>query len=294
MVIRSMASAIALLLASGAPAGAADSVSGSFTIDGKALKPAHVAAFRVRDQYAPREWQTFVMLTTRAVDREGIANSLDPYTAAINDDAVRDADWLGFHVDADGETGVNARIGDTQFVESSGTLMGEPGSLIAECRENTPSRVDCTVKTKAAVTPEGSGAWTLDVSFAADVAARPAGKPLPADGGEPGKALRALMEALKGDDLEAVLALLVPSEADDYREDWRSPEEHLESAKEMLGMQLPKQPTFTGGELLNDDYAVLEVEGVPWGTSRMLHLVHMRRTEGRWQYEASITAGILR
>jgi hypothetical protein len=62
----------------------------------------------------------------------------------------------------------------------------------------------------------------------------------------------------------------------------------------MLDVRLPKQPRITGGEWMADDHAVLEVEGVPYENGRMLYLVEMRRLDGRWVYEGSSIAGLLR
>ena len=39
---------------------------------------------------------------------------------------------------------------------------------------------------------------------------------------------------------------------------------------------------------------MLEVEGVPYENGRMLYLVEMRLVDGRWLYETSGVAGMLR
>lgn len=126
--------------------------------------------------------------------------------------------------------------------------------------------------------------WSMDLSFESDVLSRPPGKAMARDGGAPGKALLALRDAVGGTDLAKILALLTPSEAKSYQENWRSPAENLASAKEILDAQLPKQPKITGGELVADDHAVLEVEGVPYENGHMLYLVEMRLINGNWVY----------
>jgi hypothetical protein len=272
----------------------ANSVSGAFTMSGKALKPAHVAAFRVRNQNAPRTRETYVMLTLTPVDSAKISADIDPYAMAINDPAVMRADYVALWVAESGETRVNAHVGGTQYIDSSGFVMGSQGSLVATCRENTATRIACSVKTAKPVQPIDGPSWTLDVTFAANVAARPPGKPLPPDGGAAGKALLDLVAAVGGKTLEPILAGLTPELATSFQETWRTPAENLSSAKDILGARLPKQPKVTGGELLADDHAVLEVEGVPFGTSRMLHLVEMRLIAGRWRYASSSSIGLLR
>jgi hypothetical protein len=137
-------------------------------------------------------------------------------------------------------------------------------------------------------------AWTLDLSFDAKVLTRAAGKPIAKDGGEPGKAFMALVTAAQGNDLAKIIALLTPAEAEDYQRDYATPEENLESAKSTLGFQLPKQPKITGGEMLDDNTALLEVEGVPYEDGLMLYLVEMQRHDGRWGFSGARVAGMLR
>jgi hypothetical protein len=207
---------------------------------------------------------------------------------------VHDADYLAFSVKASGETGLNAHVGGTQYLDSSGSIMGQPGSLLATCRENTPTRIACSVKTAKPVKAMDGPTWTMDLSFESDVLSRAPGKPMARDGEAPGKAFLALRDAVGGSDLAKILALLTPNEGKSYQEDWRTPAENLASAKEMLGVRLPKSPRITGGEWLADDHALLEVEGVPYENGRMLYFVEMRRLDGRWVYDSSSIAGMLR
>ena len=269
-------------------------MSGAFTISGKAIKPTHAAAFRIRNQNAPRTMETYVMLTLAPVDVAKISADVDPYVVAINDPAVMQADYLALQVSDSGETRINAHVGGTQYIDSSGSILGSPGGLVATCKENTPSRIACSVKTVKPVKPMDGPEWTLDVTFAAPVASRAPGKPLPAGGGAAGKALLELVAAVGGKTLAPILAGLTPERAKSYQETWRSPAENLESAKDILGARLPKQPKITAGEQLADDRVVLEVEGVPFGTSRMLYLVEMRLIEGRWRYDDASPVGLLR
>jgi hypothetical protein len=286
--------ALAMLTMSSHAQGQAATVSGAFTLGGKALKPAHAAAFRIRDQNAPRTLETYVMLTLAPVDVRAISADVDPYTVAINDPAVMRADYIALQVRASGETRLNAHVGGTQYIDSSGSIMGQAGSLVATCTENTTARIACMVKTAKPVKPMDGAEWTIDVTFATPVSSRPAGKPLPADGGPAGKALLELTTAAGGKTLAPILALLTPERAKSFKEDWRTPEQNLESAKELLGFRLPKQPKITGGEQVGDDRVVLEVEGVPYPNGLMLYLVEMRLIDGRWRYDDASPVGILR
>jgi hypothetical protein len=282
------------LLASGSVVGAADSASGGITMDGTQIAPSNVAAFRIRDSFAPRERVSFVMLTASPVERERIAADTDPYALAINDPAVRDADWLGFTIDAKGEVQMNARVGGVQYVDSSGEIMRQQGSLLAECRHNTAERVACHVRTREPVDSMDGPTWTLDVQFDTAVSARAAGTPLPADGGEPGKAFLAVLKTLQGNDLDAILAGLTEEEGEPYRAEYNTPEENLADAKQTMENKLPKQARITGGELVDANFALLEVEGVPYEGARFLYEVDMRRVEGRWRLNGASIAGMFR
>jgi len=296
MKTKTCAGAVALALAL-APCGAAHGapISGKFEIGGKTIPVKEVAAFRMRDQFHPRQFETYVMLTAKPVDKAAIGASLDPYAIAINDPAVAgEADYLGISIGADGVTALNAHVGGTQYIDSSGTIMGQKGSLVSTCRENTPTRIACTVKTAQPVKSMNGPTWAMDMSFEADVMSRPAGKPMAKDGEAPGKAFLALRAAVGGKDLAKILALMMPEEAKSYQEDWRSPEENLAAAKDILDTRLPKKPKITGGELVADDHAVLEVEGEPYENGRMLYLVEMRLVGGKWLYQEASIAGMLR
>jgi hypothetical protein len=274
----------------------AASVRGQFTLGGKPFKPAEVAAFRIRDQFNPRALETYVMLTTKAVNKEKIQAAIDPYAVAINDPAAfgDGVDYIALSISADGKTGLNAHVGGVQYVDSSGTMMGQQGSLSATCTENTATRIACAVKTTKEVKPMSGPGWTLDVSFETAVLSRPAGKPMAKDGEAPAKAFVALRAAVGGNDLAAILALLTPDKAKSYNADYNTPAENLKSTKEILDARLPKQPKITGGEWLAEDHALLEVEGLPFANGRMLYLVEMRRMDGHWLWEDSTPAGILR
>jgi len=284
----------ALIALACSSAASADTLDGQFTLDGIALKPSHAAAFRVRDQLNPRVFETYVMLTTQPVDSKNISASMDPYTTAINDDAVRDADYLAISVSADGTASMNAHAGGTQYIDSSGTIMGQRGSLLANCSVNTPQRVACTIKVAKPVQAVDAPAWSVDVQFDTAVLTRAAGGPIAKGGGEAGKALLSLVAACAGSDLSKIVALLAPNQAEGAQPDYNTPAENLTRLKDLLEYQLPKQPKITGGELINADTAVLEVEGVPYENGKMLYLVEMLRSEGRWQFSSTAAAGILR
>lgn len=275
-----------------AAASHAGTVSGSFVLDGKALEVTEVSAFRIDDRSNPKQKQTFVMLTREAPDREAISQAVDPYSVAINDPAAS-GDYLSLFVDAQGKVGLNAHVGGTQYLDSSGEVFGQKGALEASCAKNTPTEVACTVRTSKPVTTSGGASWTLEVAFASDVLERKPGKPVEAGGGAPGEALLALHKALAGDDLAAITSVLAERTRGMYDNDWQSPEENLADAKDTLGNQLPSKLKITGGEYLSDDEALLDVEGYSKVfESKATYRVTMSREEGRWLFARSSLVGI--
>lgn len=288
--LKALALSLSLILIGSADAASVDA---TFTLNGKAIKPTEVAAFRIRDSFNPRQRQTYVMLTSAPVDSQGIAADLDPYARAINDPAAFDTDHLTFFIKANGEISMNAKVGGTQYLDSSGTIMGQKGSLIAECSQNTTTEVACTVKTAKPVKND-SDTWTVVAEFSAPVLSRAQGKATAADGGAAGKAFNALAKAIGGNDLNAILALLTAEAGADFQRDYNTPEENLAWAKDLLGTRIPKKAKVTGGEQLTDDHVLLEVEGEPWEGSKMLYEVEMRLVDGKWVYASSTTAGMLR
>lgn len=278
------------------PAGAAfaDSVNGQFVLNGKPLKPSEVAAFRIRDQFHAREFETYVMLTQKPVNREAIVKSIDPYSAAINDKAAFGSDHIALSVHGDGVVGMNAHIGGVQYVDSSGTIMMQPGSLKANCANNSKDRVTCTVKTTEPVKTQDGTTWSIDVSFDSAVLARPPGTALAKDGGDPGKAFRAFLAASQGSDLGKITAQMSKRQAANYTRDYNTPEENLKDLKQTLGFKLPKKPNVTGGELVSADYALLDVEGDGGGGSSWLFQVEMRREDGNWRYDDAGRVGMLK
>jgi hypothetical protein len=281
-------------LAEAAHAAAKPGVTGKFVIAGKPLTLREVAAFRKRDGFNPRQWETYVVVSAKAVDKAALADSLDPYAVVINDPAVSDANYLGFSVSANGEIDMNARYEGTQYIDSSGKIMGQTGSLVATCSENSATRVACTVKTAKPVQSMDGPEWSMDLSFETDVLSRPAGTPTPADGGDAGKAFLALRKALAGNDLAKILALMTPDQGSSYQADWRSAAENLADAKDILDVRLPKKPKITGGEQLAADHVLLEIEGEPYEDGKMLYVVEMKKLDGKWVYADANILGILR
>jgi hypothetical protein len=105
-----------------------------------------------------------------------------------------------------------------------------------------------------------------------------AGTPLPADGGAPGKALRAMVEATHAGDLDAMIALSHPDKRQGIEQARAAGE-----ADEMLKMaQLftPKISRITGGST-DGDQAWIDFEGTEEGAT-VKGSAELTRAQGKW------------
>jgi hypothetical protein len=291
-VMKSIIPCLAILAFSGSVQ--AQSSKGQFAINGKPLALSHIAAFRIRDQSNARQFETYVMWTPSSVNQKAISTALDPYAIAINDPAIRNADYVSFSVKADGNIAMNAHVGGTQYIDTSGKMMGETGSLKVSCRTNTPTRVDCDVSSPKPVKSMDGPTWQIQMSFSAPVLSKASGPALPADGGAAGKAFLAVNAAYKAKNKAILLAQLSPEDAAEFAVDWRTPEENLKALVQRFEWSLPKQPKVVGGETPNADTALLEVEDVPYPGGKMLYHVEMRKQGSGWRYIGSTMLGLLK
>jgi hypothetical protein len=102
------------------------------------------------------------------------------------------------------------------------------------------------------------------------------GTPLPADGGEPGKAYLELAAALSSGDMEKIRAVAPKEELENFQQMGFSDEEVLE----FLALTSPSEVTIVGG-MIDGETATLEVEMVMAGESGS-GTITMEKKDGRW------------
>lgn len=292
-ILHSLVSACLLSALAAVPAASAE-VSGSFRMGSLSLEPSHITALRARDGNNPRQDRTVVFLSHTAMDEAAVAGQRDGYVIAINDPSLRGQDYLTVFISPDGHAALNARVGEVQYIESSQPMFGEPGSLKVDCGENTPARIACRVWVETPVKPHEGEAWSLDVRFSAAVIPKLGGTPLPADGGEPGKALQSFIKAVQGDDLEAIFALMSESRIGQHNASYNTPEENLASTKDIWSSRLPKTLKITGGEQVDAERAFVQGEGQLYEGMDMLFELDMTRRDGRWVVDEGGMIGMLR
>jgi len=120
----------------------------------------------------------------------------------------------------------------------------------------------------------------FDVPIIGDQAHAPPlpGQPLPAGGGEPGKAYLALNHAMLTGDVDALSHLLAPAQAAEMQKARNTPE---------FGQQLLMMRAMTASKVrikggrIDGDHATLEFDGEEGGEPRS-GTVEMTRVDGRW------------
>jgi hypothetical protein len=235
-----------VLLASQPPAAQSATAKGSFVVTGKSagtIAPTSAAAFVVCDRRDMRTPVAEVVLSQVAVDAAAAVETLHPHTHAINQDALKNRDYILLWVAPDGHASMNATFGRTmtQFVDAVGD------SLQATLSVNTPRRVAGRVFTAKPVTTISGDTYTVDVSFDVEVAVPPTGSTLPAGGGDAGQALTGFLAAVKQGDWAAIAPLLSPSALQMFDKRYNSPAENAASLADTLQAWLPRERLSIAG-----------------------------------------------
>ncbi len=241
------------------------------------IRPKYAIAYETRDMRDARKRVVELLLTDVPLDAAAAVAELDPHMEAVNQDALRDRNYIVVVVRPDGSASMNATYSERmqQFIDTTGM------SLTAELATNTPNRVEGRLFSPKKV-DTGDESWTVDLRFAADVTRPPAGTPLAAGGGAPGKALQALIAAVAKKNWAGIKAA-VP--ADKYSD--------VDEAVSMLDAFLPKKNAkITGGEL-RGDAAILDVEGEVFQGMKGLMRVRMKKEGERWLFDRSVRAGFI-
>ena len=215
---------------------------------------------------------------------------LDPHMIAINLDALRDRNYILLFVRADGWVGMNATFskGMTQFLNDT------TGGLKAEFTARTATRIEGHVFSPAPLKSMDGTTYTVDLRFGVDVAAPPSGTPLPAGGGDAGKALTAFLAASQKKNWAAIKSGSSPDALKMFDKSYNTPAENAESAADLLKAWIPLQKmSITGGQL-RGNVAILDVEGELFPGQLGLSLVQMVKNGTAWQFDRAARAGMVR
>jgi hypothetical protein len=264
--------------------------SGQFTAGKRPpIKPKYAAAYETHDQRDARKIAIEVVLSEEPIDVAEAAADLDPHTNVINQKALRDHNYVLLWVRPDNDVSMNATYADTmtQYLEMSGSRM--TADMTANTRDKVAGRI---FSPKPLKTMDGDD-YTIDLKFSTEVTRPPAGTKLPADGGEPGKALKALQAAIAKKSWEGIKTNVSAKNVESFDESYRTPKENLDDAIQTLGFWLPKKAgKITGGEL-HGDIAILNLEGELFENQNALFLVRMIKENSRWVFDRATNAGMI-
>ena len=283
---------LALIISTLLGAGIAEAgpASGTFKADKTGtISPKYATAYVVRDSRNAHDSRVELLLTDAPVDASGIQDALDPHMIAINLDAIKDRNYVLLWVTKDGAVTMNATFSKTMTQYLDDTTGGLKATLTA----NTPTHVEGRLFSPSPLKTMDGTAYSVDLKFAADVPAVALGTPLPAGGGEPGKALSALLLAATNKNWPAIKAASGPSALKMFDNSYDTPAEKAKSTQDLLNAWLPRKKMKIDGGQLRADTAILEVEGEIFEGQRSLSLVKMVKSGAVWQFEQAARVGML-
>jgi hypothetical protein len=282
--------ALLAILSATSQAVLAGQASGQFTAGKRPpIQPKYAAAFETRDQRDARKTAVEVVLSEEPVDVAAAVAELDPHSQIINQSALMNHNYVLLWVRPDNDVSINATYSATmtQYVEMTGDRM--KADMTSNTRDLVSGHI---VSTKPLKTMDGEP-YMIDLTFSTAVARPPAGTKLPAGGGEPGKAYKALQEAIARKSWEGISENVSARNLKSFNDPDRSPKENLDGALESFGFWLPKKVgKITGGELRGDS-AVLDVEAEMFAGMNALYQIKMIKVGQRWVFDRATKAGMI-
>ncbi len=226
---------------------------------------------------APPQPELMLAFTSFAFDAGGLQR------AAKRDDALQD---MAFSHDGSAKLELTLRIGEgvsQQYLWiSPGSNLSYSGSQVGKYQaKGAPAGRMAGHYHYASDDKEGPACdIEFEVPIIGDQAHAPPlpGQPLPAGGGEPGKAYLALNKAMLTGDVDALAKLLAPAQAAEMQKARNTPE---------FGQQLLMMRAMTASKVrikggrIDGDHATLEFDGEEGGEPRS-GTVEMTRVDGRW------------
>jgi hypothetical protein len=222
-----------------------------------------------------------VTLVSMKLDRTAIDRALDR-NSAINEQArAAKGTVIEFIFGTDGTfKRMNAQIraaGNVQALSTGGL------SFKANLKTNTPERVAGRIQSDGTET-FSSDTFAFDFTFDIPVTAEPAlGNPLPAGGGDAGKAYVALIAALQKGDVDTIARFWPKEKAAQMLAARKEPD--FKKGLEMVKAFSPKTVTVTGGTI-RGDIVDLDVVGKDADGNVMDGKVRMVKDGTSWRLEA--------
>lgn len=280
---------VVLLL--GADISGAGTVTGQFKLEsGGMIAPEAATAYPVREQYDARTESVEIVLSRAPFSVD--PDALNPHIEAINQEAVRQDNYILLWVTPDGQVSMNATFAATmtQYLDRTGA----GGGLRATLTTNTTGLIAGRIFTPEPVKVMSGDSYTCDITFAVDVVRPAAGTLLPPGGGEPGRAFAALMASAKKKNWPAFRDSVSERLRKILDDDYRTPEENLEYAVGFLQMSLPRSDRKVTRGTLRGTVATLEIEGDMFPGQKAVYFVRMVKSKGAWLFDGASLAGLVK
>ena len=268
---------------------AADTASGSVAVQKMPPITARFAvAYPIRESRDARKQAIEILLTDVAIDRAPMLSALEPHMVAINAEPLKDRNYIILNVVDTGQVFMNATYSKsmTQFIYDSGE------QLVITWTTRTPTRLEGTLASKAPLRTMDGTTYTVNLTFGVDVPAPPAGQALAAGGGEPGKALSALIAAIGRKNWTQIKPALTAHALELHERSYNTPAENAADLAMMADLWFPKGTKVTRGQLFGD-MATLDTEAEMFPGTNGLTRVRMKKTGTVWQFDEAVRAGMV-
>jgi hypothetical protein len=252
---------------------AAQEASGFFRFGDERAEFSHGVAIQWDDPENPGTQRLGVVLAAAPIDPASAAGTMRPLSALTDGLSYGDS-YLKMGLEPkDGGYGISHL-----FVSPGGFNTGGNG-------EESIRIEGGRVKGSWKLAPQSFFDKTYEADFRFDVALhvlKEPGQPLPAGGGDPGKAYTAYIEALAKGNVDGVKAVL--TEGRSWQFAWATDETEIAKALESEALHKPVRVTVSGG-WIDGDRAQIRVEGPGRLGGTFSGRVMMVREGGRWKVD---------
>jgi len=248
--------------------------SGTIYQEGKATTLVSAYAFRGPDPFDKSKEITTIVFADKPIDAAAVNAANDRGEAVADQLRKKDATRVELNLEDDGSVqNVNVMAGGSSSSQSGS------GWYTLKLVHNDAKRIEGTFRTNDEADKK-SGRY-YDLKFALDLAGPPdLGAALPADGGDPLKAYRAYLAALKKGDIDALSKTMTHERSQELLAHRNDPDFKMMFAFIQQGAL--QNPKFVKG-FSKGDAATLELSGKDGDGNAATSTATMQKEEGTWR-----------
>jgi hypothetical protein len=248
--------------------------SGTVYQDGKAMALVSAYAFRGPDPFDKTQEITTVVFADKPIDAAAVNAENDRGEAVADQLRRKDATRVELNLEGDGSVqNVNVMAGGSSSSQSGS------GWYTLKLVRNDAKRIEGTFRTNDEADKK-SGHY-YDLKFALDIAGPPdLGAALPADGGDPAKAYRAYVAALKKGDIDALAKTMTHERSQELLAHRSDPDFKMMFA--FIQQSALRDPKFVKG-FSKGNAATLELTGKDGDGNAATSTATMQKEEGTWR-----------